>query len=617
MRVNESNKDISVRAVAGTEVILFGMNVPDDKAKGLLGFKIEKQVDDDWKQLHDGRTFETSSETLIQRFMWSDYSVDAGNDYVYRFTAVYGSVSNFKYTDTLELKITTENPDDGENAIYFNRGVAGSQAYARKFGAYRKRYKENPTEQDPEKIRYVDLLKPEDVPDRAAYKWLSRGLEEALLAFIGQAKDKTYSIRASLYELSHKPAAQAFVDALERGVDVKIIHHAKLQTTYDRVSNKDAVTSVAFKKDQDPRAFWGSELQKNKIPDSISTTAMRTLGSIGVSDTTCWEAYKQMLIPRSKANISHNKFIILLKDGKPIQVWTGSTNLTGGGLFGQSNVGQIIRNEDIAEQYHNYWNKLSGDPDKKKSDTKDPGIKNWLETNNPDLPDDLPKDSVNVIFSPRLSDQMLQWYADRLNEAKDSVFLTLAFSIDESFAEVVKNNSAHTTSSNFLRYLMLEDKNAQYIKPRFKEMTDCKQNHVAWGDKLDNRENGVSNDFIETLTGLNNHVNYLHTKYMIIDALTDDPIVISGSANFSNASTVDNDENMLIFRGNTRIADIYMTEFMRMFNHFRARNESNALSDEEFEKGEVLDPSSDWVEKYFTEGSSYQRERLLFGTKQG
>ena len=57
---------------------------------------------------------------------------------------------------------------------------------------------------------------------------------------------------------------------------------------------------------------------------------------------------------------------------------------------------------------------------------------------------------------------------------------------------------------------------------------------------------GVDHGLIETLTGLNDHVNYLHTKYMLVDPLSDDPVVISGSANFSNASSVDNDENMLV-----------------------------------------------------------------------
>jgi phosphatidylserine/phosphatidylglycerophosphate/cardiolipin synthase-like enzyme len=56
-----------------------------------------------------------------------------------------------------------------------------------------------------------------------------------------------------------------------------------------------------------------------------------------------------------------------------------------------------------------------------------------------------------------------------------------------------------------------------------------------------------------------------------MDPLGDDPIVVTGSANFSDASTKDNDENMLIIRGDRRVADIYFTEFQRLFNHYYFR----------------------------------------------
>jgi phosphatidylserine/phosphatidylglycerophosphate/cardiolipin synthase-like enzyme len=45
---------------------------------------------------------------------------------------------------------------------------------------------------------------------------------------------------------------------------------------------------------------------------------------------------------------------------------------------------------------------------------------------------------------------------------------------------------------------------------------------------------------------------------MLVDPLCDDPLIITGSANFSDASTTKNDENMLVIRGDTRVADIYL-----------------------------------------------------------
>jgi hypothetical protein len=62
------------------------------------------------------------------------------------------------------------------------------------------------------------------------------------------------------------------------------------------------------------------------------------------------------------------------------------------------------------------------------------------------------------------------------------------------------------------------------------------------------------------------------------DPLGNDPIVVTGSANFSDNSTTAYDKIMLIIRGDKRVADIYFTEFNRLFSHyyFRAVVESTA-----------------------------------------
>lgn len=72
-------------------------------------------------------------------------------------------------------------------------------------------------------------------------------------------------------------------------------------------------------------------------------------------------------------------------------------------------------------------------------------------------------------------------------------------------------------------------------------------------------------------SGLNGNVRYVHNKFMIIDPLSDAPLVVAGSANFSAASTNENDENMLVVAGNKRVADIYLGEFMRLYSHHAFR----------------------------------------------
>ena len=101
------------------------------------------------------------------------------------------------------------------------------------------------------------------------------------------------------------------------------------------------------------------------------------------------------------------------------------------------------------------------------------------------------------------------------------------------------------------------------------------------------------------LLQLNSHVSYIHSKFLLKDPLGADPIVVTGSANFSDASTNDNDENMLMIRGDQRVADIYFTEFNRLFYHYyfrsvQERDQEDAERGREEEAGpEVAVPRRD------------------------
>ena len=88
-----------------------------------------------------------------------------------------------------------------------------------------------------------------------------------------------------------------------------------------------------------------------------------------------------------------------------------------------------------------------------------------------------------------------------------------------------------------------------------------------------------------------------------MDPLGADPIVVTGSANFSKASTNDNDENMLLIRGNQRVADIYFTEFNRLFNHYYFRSVTEALKDSAGAGSSdaslfLYEKADDWLKKY-------------------
>ena len=109
------------------------------------------------------------------------------------------------------------------------------------------------------------------------------------------------------------------------------------------------------------------------------------------------------------------------------------------------------------------------------------------------------------------------------------------------------------------------------------------------------------------MTGLNTNVRYVHNKFMLIDPLSDDPTVVAGSANFSEASTNKNDENMVITRGNTRVADIYLGEFMRLYTHHAFRESLKWRDRDEPPKPLRTD---DWWRDYF--GNTERSVRRAF-----
>ncbi|MEW6241766.1 MAG: hypothetical protein AB1564_13245, partial [Chloroflexota bacterium] len=94
-----------------------------------------------------------------------------------------------------------------------------------------------------------------------------------------------------------------------------------------------------------------------------------------------------------------------------------------------------------------------------------------------------------------------------------------------------------------------------------------------------------------------------------------DPLVVSGSANFSRPSQRTNDENMLVIRGDTRVADIYFGEFMRIFDHHYARHIVRLLQERGAgnpSAGYLKETAEEWVRPYFNEKSYKAKRRRYF-----
>jgi phosphatidylserine/phosphatidylglycerophosphate/cardiolipin synthase-like enzyme len=549
MRNKNNSGDLKVQAIAGTHVVLIGIDLPEQKCPGLLGFALRREDHTEGEKywLTGYKTFATvepfpapgvlysTRQHPIQGFAWSDFSAKPDHDYSYEVFALRGPAAAPQEAEKVTVTIRTESERGTTHHVHFNRGAAASQEYTRRFGDKR-----------PEKV------------GPAAFNWLSRGAAEAITEFIGRALGPGWGLRVGAYEFTDDNVLQALGAARDRGVDVGVLYHAR----------------------NDNQKFANEE-------------AIQKFGLANI----CHERNAKGL------SLSHNKTIVLTKNGAAQAVLTGSTNFSGGGIYGHSNVVHICETNTVAAQYLWLWNELL------KNTAKAAG--GPVLAGKTPLPADPLAKQITPLFSPRPTFDALDWYAAQAKGAHDALFMTFAFGMNKKFQE------AYRTGTAKLRYALMETMSGPTKTKEQKEANEAEiiklrkmeENKFAIGSRLGT---GAFNHWLaEQLSGLNVHVRYLHTKYMLVDPLGDNPLVVSGSANFSDASTTDNDENMLIIRGNKRVADIYMGEFMRLYRHFAFRDWlSQHPNADEVQVGH-LDETDQWWKRYF--GDTFDsRQRSYF-----
>jgi hypothetical protein len=549
MRKGIHNAGISIHAIAGTNVITLAFDAKKETSKNLMGFSIFRtKCNKDGMPIDEGRwmlgykPFEElvpeplpevkypTNEHPWQSFVWSDFAVEQGKTYRYKVHPAFGAAGAIILGDSLEIFVAPEPVKHRLHEIFFNRGTAASQAYAEQF----------------------DNIKPNDpslseAEKNKRYKWLSRGLFEAVKKYIEQAKDSTFGLRAAIYELDYPSIPVFFKAAADRGADVKIIYEAREGESQTK-QNQDALKNA------------GLNINDKKITFARKNTS----------------------------GIPHNKFIVLLKDDKPVMVWTGSTNLSEGGIFGHANLGHCIKDKAVAEAYLEYWKLLKPDPDRATLAEK-------VSSKWPDISlADLPIDKMSVLFSPRRGLKMMDFYAD----------------VDKRFVAKIDEDTAA------VRYIILNSgKPKEEIAEKFNPDFDV---IIAPGSRMEDQWGQWLKEINPVKNGSN--VLYIHTKFIITDPLGPHPLVITGSANFSENSTNTNDENMLIIPcsnepGKTRVQDIYFGEFFRLFDHlyFRYLHSIDTSSPDEIRKRRFLKATSkEWVDPYYKWGSDRFKRRVHF-----
>lgn len=538
MKASVTQDGLTMRLIAGTHVVLIAIDLADEKRAGCLGFTITKTaltyqgapipaaqqktypLFTDLRFPKDPSDADGVPSTMdrspLQGFRYGDYGAQPGQTYLYQVTAQYGVWNQLKAGAKVQVQVTTEDPTSQNNSVFFNRAAAASQAYNREFNNV-----------DPDKIK-------DPVLQQKAYAWLSHGLEEALLAYLAQATDSTFGLHAAIYEFQKPNLLQGLQDAINRGVKVQVVYHHRKANPKDNTWSKN-------------------------------DAAIHAKGLEGLA------AVCKPRQANPQGAISHNKFVVLLKDDpvtkvkSPVAVWTGSTNWTDGAIYGQLNVGHAVYDPVVAAKYDQYWQALYAD------EAHTPLAAGNVALTPVPVPPTIPAGpSITPIFSPQPNENMLNLYALICSQAKH-LLVCAPFELAPQILKTFQANPPADTA----HFIMIDKDGSLGDAQSLRLIEGEADNEISVAMTRPGPLHDFQNKLLADKESYHHAGVHIHAKIILADPLGDDPIVALGSANFSNGSTLKNDSNSLIIRGNTHVADIYTTEFMRMFDHYRIRDDEN------------------------------------------
>jgi phosphatidylserine/phosphatidylglycerophosphate/cardiolipin synthase-like enzyme len=397
---------------------------------------------------------------------------------------------------------------------------------------------------------------------KAAEAWLANGMERAVPDFLERGAGK--AIEGAIYHLSDQnwiiPALVGY------GGSVALAYN---QTTADHATDAAIAALVAAGR---------------------PATAFRA---------------------RSHANIMHNKFLVRVGPGGAAEaVLAGSANFTGEGLSAQANVLHAFESPELAALYLARKRLLDDNPALAATQHEQTG---WS------APIAVGDATVRAFFppEPKATRASLAAIVDAVRAAQHSVVMC---AYDPTDMDLINGVFAAADAGKMMLALINR-------VPAKEPTGDPSHADVAAAAAIFHRAE-ANHDIVgfdafgkgETPTGfLPERVLWpgedpkimvrVHHKFVVVDAEGDRPVVFTGSANFSGNSLHNNDENLLEITDCPRLAGLYLAEFLRLYEHYRARRA--------FDRREAGDstsfklaPDNSWSRKYFVAGSPEAKARI-------
>jgi phosphatidylserine/phosphatidylglycerophosphate/cardiolipin synthase-like enzyme len=535
----------NIQAFPTTDGIFVVWNVTE-MIPDCLGFALFRQeqgkaatVVDTWvgfeDQTKDHKEGEhrASTEWPVQKTNWTDFLVP---DAAVR----YGVVAVLKDGDT-KVKVAAKTPalwseyvsakPSGPLAPWFNRGTISAQWLSRAIG------------HDPKPAQTLEkaiATKGNKIRD-----FLKGALGARLLELLAGAKADKRDIYLALYELND-PELIAALCAMK----------AKAHVVLGNSTGKADATAKETEKNATVLKKAGVDIVRRKI---------------------------------APARYAHNKFVVFCdKTGNAQSVWTGSTNWTRTGLCTQNNNGLEITDAKVADAYLKHWHILY--------DAKSTNPKTLGKTGDHEWDFTIAKSNASVWFTPTSKSGDLAQATKLIEDAEHGAVCLM---LNPGNAGLLGPILQKAQDKNLYVRGVLNNFPAQgkdSPKDQLKLLTNGEQQTFT-GKQIANviRPTGIdaTADWWEReIKNTGKFMIAVHSKVIVLDPAGKNPVVMTGSHNFSDRASTKNDDNLVIIRGDNKLALTYAARIVSIYGTYRWQAWRNTT---EGQKDKGLKRSDTWL----------------------
>ncbi|MGC3029668.1 phospholipase D-like domain-containing protein [Burkholderia sp. DN3021] len=590
---------VSVRSYLSPTLVLLAFDWADAQSRNdFLGFAIRRtpgfwsadgktRAPNSWlpnRLTFDGPAADTqgdapTDQAPIQKFMWWDARIDPqdrGASFRYDVYPVVGTPDDLQVLDAQAGVCDVVLPEHIEDGIgtWFNRAVVSSQAFAKQVAA----------------LGLAPNAAPSDAQALKLRTWLANDMEQVFAEMLDRASravSAVYHLTDTLWAL---PAFEAF-GRKHGGASLAIVY--------------DAHTTARKGKPPLPS------------PNQPAVDALQGLAT---------------LAPRDRTHIMHDKLIVTdaPSNPAPARVLTGSANFTTEGLTEQANVLHTFDSPAMAALYNDRAHALAGNPSIADTARLSPG---WS------VPMTIGSAQVRLAFSPEPAGQRteIDTIVAAIAAAKHSVSFCLFMPTDAALRD-----ACFAAGDRGLMMFGLVNKinigsatKADAARQAGQSLDAATLANLELYHRSRDNHDVIDAEYFSPATvpqGFEPEMRQfpgepapayppvvIHHKFIVIDAEGANPVVYTGSANMSRNSEQYNDENLLEIR-DKRIAAIYLAEFLRLYEHYRARALAISAKQRGTSTGTgaharlALAPDSSWAKKYYVAGSPEEKARIALAS---